>query len=216
MPRLPMDSWQLGSDIGSSQSGDAQTNARLRGSKYLLYVSTIEPRKSHRTVVEAFDHLVRSGQVDDDAVCVFVGRAGWNIDNLLQEIRTNPAIKDRIVILSDISDAELGALYEDARFVVFPSRYEGYGLSLVEAMALGKACISSDTGSLSEVGGDAPLYIPPYDISAWADAIRDFMNDDQLVRSYEQRSRDHYKPVTWDLSADQFYDRLNAAMGVSK
>lgn len=216
MPSLPMDSWQLGSDISSGPGSDTQISARLNESKYLLYVSTIEPRKGHRTIVEAFDYLVRSDQISEEALCVFVGRSGWNIDNLLQEIRTNPAIRDRIVILSDISDAELAALYEAARFVVFPSRYEGYGLSLVEAMAAGKACISSNTGSLSEVGGDVPLYISPHDVQAWAEAIRDFMKDDRLIETYEKRSRDHYSPVTWDLSADQFYTRLNAAMGVSK
>lgn len=216
MPELEMDSWPLGCDIHSGSDAGPLAHPRFATSKYLLYVSTIEPRKSHRTIVDAFDHLIRSGQLDDDALCVFVGRTGWNIDNLLQEIRTNPLLKDRIVILSDVSDEELLALYQGARFVVFPSRYEGYGLSLVEAMGLGKACISSNTGSLREVGGDAPLYIPPHDIKAWGEAIRDFMNDDELLREYEERSTSRYQPITWDRSADLFFEKLNATMAKHK
>ncbi|ASD27356.1 hypothetical protein CD943_10945 [Brevundimonas diminuta] len=216
MPELEMDSWPLGCDILPETAHETSLSPRLTGSKYLLYVSTIEPRKSHRTIVDAFDHLIRSDQLSEDALCVFVGRTGWNIDNLLQEIRTNPSLRDRIITLSDVSDDDLVALYQGARFVVFPSRYEGYGLSLVEAMGLGKACLSSNTGSLREVGGDAPLYIPPHDVAAWSEAIRDFMNNDDIVSEYEERSINRYKPITWDRSADLFYERLNAKMAKQK
>lgn len=216
MPAISMASWPLGSDMHAAKPTEVVISKRLEQKKYLLYVSTIEPRKSHRTIVDAFESLIRKGQIDEDAYCVFVGRVGWNTDNLIQEIRVNPLLRDRIIIMSDVSDDELVSIYKGARFVVFPSRYEGYGLSLVEAMAQGKACISADTGSLVEVGGEAPLYIDPSDIKAWGDAIGRFMRDDDLVEEYERRSATHYRPVTWDESADVFYRLINDTMAAAR
>lgn len=212
MPAIPMRSWPLGSDFSPSSTVLNDNAAGLTPGSYLLYVSTIEPRKNHRTVIDAFEHNVRAGLVDPGTCCVFVGREGWNTDNLLREVRVNPLLKDRILILSGLSDDELVKLYQDARFVVFPSRYEGYGLSLVEAMALGKACISSETGSLKEVGGDAPFYIPPHDVEQWAQVIARFMKDDGLVKRYEKRSRTQHQVVTWDASASLFYDFVHSCM----
>lgn len=208
MPDLPLSDWQLGSDLPSSLEPTPLPKT-LRGRPFLLYVSTIEPRKSHRTIVEAFERAVIDGRVSAEAACVFVGRVGWNSDNLIQEIQNNPSLQDRIILMSGISDDELLELYKHARFVVFPSRYEGYGLSLVEAMALGKACISGDAGSLKEVGRDAPLYIDPIDIPAWSSAISTAFSDDEMVASLSLASRTRYEPVTWDQSAAQFFDRLD-------
>lgn len=209
MPQLRMADWPLGCDIESTSEAPGKLPNVLSDRSFLLYVSTIEPRKSHRTVVDAFEHGVRTGQIEDDAMCVFVGRVGWNVENMVQEVRTNPLLADRVLFLSGLSDNELLELYRKARFVVFPSRYEGYGLSLVEAMALGKACIASDAGSLREVGGEAPLYIDPFQVPRWAEAIVSAFKDDGMISELEQRSLSEYKPVTWDDSADLFYTALN-------
>ena len=216
MPALPLVDWPLGSDIPVSGDEPTALPAKLRDKPFLLYVSTIEPRKSHRTIVEAFDRAVRDELVPDTAMCVFVGRVGWNSENLLEEIHHNPRIKDRVLVLSGISDAELISLYEAARFVVFPSRYEGYGLSLVEGMAMGKACFSGDAGSLREVGGDAPRYIDPIDIPGWTTALAEAFGDDDLIRSLEARSRSQYSPVSWDQSARRFFDLLDAHVGAAR
>ena len=156
------------------------------------------------------------GKLSAEAVCVFVGRVGWNSENLLQEIQNNPNLQDRIILMSGVSDEMLLELYDNARFVVFPSRYEGYGLSLVEAMALGKACICGDAGSLREVGGDAPLYIDPIDIPAWSKAISMAFSDDEMVASLSLASKTLYEPVTWDQSAVQFFDRLDRHIETSE
>lgn len=209
LPALTMADWPLGCDIESSAVAPGRLPGKLVGHRFLLYVSTIEPRKRHRTIIDAFEQGVRTGQIPDDAMCVFVGRIGWNVENMVEEVRTNPLICDRVVFLSGISDNDLIELYRQARFVVFPSAYEGYGLSLVEAMALGKACISGDAGSLREVGGEAPLYIDPFQLPQWADALASAFTDDAMIAALEQNSRSNYAPVTWDKSADLFYGVLN-------
>jgi len=209
LPALPLEAWPLGCDIEETVGENPGFPTALRDKPYLLYVSTIEPRKSHRTIVDAFEHGVMAGTIPDDAMCVFVGRVGWNTENLVQEIRTNPLISDRVVIMSGVSDEDLVELYKRARFVVFPSKYEGYGLSLVEAMSLGKACISGVAGSLREVGGVAPLYIDPIDLRQWADALVSAFTDDAMIADLERRSLTQYEPVTWDDSADLFYGILN-------
>ncbi len=209
LPALQMNDWPLGCDIESAGTTVGRLPNGLKGRRYLLYVSTIEPRKSHRTIIDAFEYGIRAGQIADDAMCVFVGRIGWNVENLVQEIRTNPLLADRVLFLSGVSDNDLLELYKQARFVVFPSRYEGYGLSLVEAMALGKACISGDAGSLREVGGDAPLYIDPIELPEWARAIAAAFEDDKMIADLERKSLSEYVPVTWDESARRFYRALN-------
>lgn len=216
MPGFKLVDWPLGSDFADVAEQVATVPRALSGRRFLLYVSTIEPRKSHRTIVEAFEYGINNGTVPNDAMCVFVGRVGWNCENLIEEIRNNPKLADRVLILSGISDADLNALYAQARFVVFPSRYEGYGLSLVEAMALGKACLSGDAGSLKEVGGDAPLYIDPIDIPEWSRAIAECFVNDEKIAALEARSRSNYQPVTWDDSARRFFALLDAAIGADK
>lgn len=216
MPELKMADWPLGSDIPQSDRTTASVPKALKNRPFLLYVSTIEPRKSHRTIVDAFEYGIRHGLVPDDAMCVFVGRVGWNSENLVQEIKCNPLLADRILMMSGILDEELVELYHHARFVVFPSRYEGYGLSLVEAMALGKACISGDAGSLREVGGDAPEYIDPIDLPRWAQAIAKGFSDDRWIAKLEARSKSRYSPVTWDESARRFFAILNRWMDEAK
>ncbi|KPF83589.1 hypothetical protein IP78_01785 [Brevundimonas sp. AAP58] len=216
MPVFPMDDWPLGCDIVSDDAASGRLPTALKDRRFLLYVSTVEPRKSHRTIIDAFEHGIRTGQISDEAMCVFVGRIGWNVENLVQEIKTNPVLADRVLFLSAVSDKDLLELYKNARFVVFPSRYEGYGLSLVEAMALGKACIAGDAGSLREVGGDAPLYIDPIELPEWSRAIATAFNDDEMVANLERRSRSEYAPVTWDESARRFYRSLERWMETAR
>ena len=121
-------------------------------SRYLLSVSTLEPRKNIKLLIEAFPEIQ---QVDDSLHLVLCGRAGWN----MKEVLGNRHIEnDRICITGFIDDEDLPEIYRHAELFVFPSKYEGFGIPPLEAMAMGCPVISSDAASMPEILGDGAIY----------------------------------------------------------
>ena len=207
---MPSYVFPLGSDLPAvEETSPAEFPEELEGKQFALFVSTIEPRKNHRMLYEAWDRCVRSKTVDParDRL-VFVGRQGWAINDLMREISANSATRETLLILNHVPDTLLRALYERSAFVVFPSLYEGYGLPLVEALSAGKPCISSDTGSLPEVGGDLVIRIDPKDTLGWAAAIARYLRSPSELRDWSNRIRAEFRPVTWDQAAAQFFGSL--------
>ena len=115
---------------------------------YLLTVATLEPRKNLGTLVEAFRLLA-----DTDCALAVVGGAGWGDQPALDR----PGI-DR---LGRVRDAELAWLYRGAAAVVYPSRFEGFGMPITEAMACGAPVVASSHPSLDEASGDAAVRCRP-------------------------------------------------------
>lgn len=204
-------SFPLGCDVPSELDETGSLPPQLDGKRYAIFVSTIEPRKNHRTLYAAWARGIERGVIDPERHrLVFVGRTGWATGDLLQEIDNNPLIQDTIVRLSNVSDADLVELYRGAEFGLFPSFYEGYGLPLAEMLNHGKACISSRSGSLEEVGGEFVQYVDPIDVIAWSDEIARYFNDPDARLSLEKRVADGYRPVTWDDAAPLFFERLKS------
>lgn len=211
LPTPVADHFPLGADLPIQSTQGAELPKLLQDKRYALFVSTIEPRKNQRVLYEAWSYCIRHGMVDRERDrLVFVGRRGWHVDDLMHEIQADPVTEGTIVILSDLSDQELALVYEKAAFGLFPSFYEGYGLPLAEMLSRGKACLSSGSGSLKEVGGDLVTYIDPIDRMQWATAMASFFNDPARVESAEQRVREAYEPVTWDRSASVFFTKLQS------
>lgn len=206
------DHFPLGGDLpATGRDADEPLPAGLQQVRYGVFVSTIEPRKNHRTLYEAWDRCVREGRVDPAVnKLVFVGRQGWNVGDLLTEIAANPATADSIIILSNVSDGVLRRLYQNADFALFPSHYEGYGLPVAEALSYGKPCICSGGGSLPEVGGDMVVYCDPREPAAWAGAIARAFAHPDLLADQSARIREQYRAVTWDDAAQLFFSRLSA------
>jgi len=207
----PSASFPLGCDVPEHLEETTSLPAQLEGKRYAIFVSTIEPRKNHRTLYAAWARGIERGAIDPQQHrLVFVGRVGWATGDLLQEIDNNPLVEDTIIRLANVSDAELIALYRGAEFGLFPSFYEGYGLPLAEMLNHGKACISSRSGSLEEVGGEFVQYVDPIDVIAWSEQIARFFNDPEARLSLEKRVADGYSPVTWDDAAPLFFERLKS------
>ena len=122
--------------------------------KYILCLSTLEPRKNMRLLVEAFSELTKEKKIDTSLV--LAGRKGWLMDDLLSDL--DKEVVDRIHFTGFVDDDLLPYVYRNAQVFVFPSVYEGFGVPPIEAMSMGIPVISSDAASLPEVLEKAAFY----------------------------------------------------------
>lgn len=212
-PQPPTCVITLGDSL-SDQTGEISEQINdLMARPFILFVSTIERRKNHEVLYRAYHLLCKAGQRDLLPIMVFVGMPGWGVGDLLKDIEIDPLTQDLIVQLNHVSDAELNNLYKNALFCVYPSLYEGWGLPVAEALALGKALLVSDQGSLPEVGGDLVAYLPPWNAQAWADGILDLLTSPEKIKAMESRVRQEYKVHRWAETAVKvvsFIEQLTA------
>jgi glycosyltransferase involved in cell wall biosynthesis len=192
----------LGSDLPAS--GSERPPADLVGRRYLLCVATLEPRKNQALVLDVLDRL--RGR-HPDLVVVLVGRHGWGVDDLVARIDGHPARGDAVRWLGSVSDDELATLYRHAFLAVVPSRYEGFGVPVIEALAHGTPTISSDGGALPEAGGDLVEYAGPDDVDRWA-ALVDRHLSDPAHHDAARRRITGYSAPTWRATAAAVTDLL--------
>jgi glycosyltransferase involved in cell wall biosynthesis len=122
---------------------------------YLLAVATWEPRKGLELLIKAFLNMKAEGLVRDYKL-VLVGERGWKYTAIADLVWRN---SDAILSLGFVNDVALAGLYRGAEAFVFPSKYEGFGMPVLEARACGAAVITSDLPELREAGGEAGIYI---------------------------------------------------------
>lgn len=122
--------------------------------EYILSLSTLEPRKNLQLLVKAYEALCKESR--ELPVLVLAGRKGWKMDDLLENV--DPKVVEKLHFTGFIDDEDLPAIYADAKLFVFPSKYEGFGIPPLEAMAAGCPVLSSDAASLPEVLEDAANY----------------------------------------------------------
>jgi glycosyltransferase involved in cell wall biosynthesis len=125
---------------------------------YILYVGIYKPRKNHARLLKAFQLLLKTGA---RSRLVIAGPMGEG-KPILQRLATELGIAEHVVFTGFVNDADLRALYSGARVCVCPSLYEGFGFTVLEAMACGTPLVCSSATSLPEVAGKAALYFDPY------------------------------------------------------
>ncbi len=172
-----------------------------------LMIGTIEPRKNHAFLLDAFEML---WQKDQRLTLYFAGKVGWKCDALIKRIKTHNQYNRRLFMFNDLSDTELEYCYQQARCLVLPACVEGFGLPLVEAMQRGLPAMASDIPVFHEIGGDFIAYFDLEKPEALA----------ALVREYEATGRfpavkqlKDWSGLTWDDSAKQFLTRIVNHLG---
>jgi glycosyltransferase involved in cell wall biosynthesis len=179
----------------------------LEPSRFILFVSTIEPRKGHAMLAKVWRRLLAAGVPQKHRFkLVFVGRRGWKMEGLQRQIDDPAAFGGSLVHLEGIGDDELAALYAAAAFCVYPSVYEGFGLPIVEAFSHGKAVIASTGGGLPETVGKLSPCLDPGDEEAWLTALERWIEDPEARAPYEASIRDSISWPTWDAAAAQFFE----------
>lgn len=136
-----------------------------------LMVSTIEPRKNHAYLLDAFELLWAQGSTA--RLCI-IGKIGWKCEALVERIKRHPQWGKRLFMFNRVNDKSLEYAYANARALVFPSHVEGFGLPLVEAMQRGLPAMASDIPVFREVGGDFMVYFDLAEPQSLADQVAQF------------------------------------------
>ncbi|BCM19006.1 glycosyltransferase family 4 protein [Mesorhizobium sp. J8] len=179
----------LGCDSARKSKADGRLPDGLEADRYILFVSTIEPRKNHSLLMDVWRRLVLDGTAAHSGMkLVFVGRSGWMVDEVLAKLHSHPDYRKSLVHLDNVDDATLSLLYRNSAFCVYPSLYEGYGLPPVEALAYGKALIASTGGAIAEVVGSSGLCLDPLDIEGWESAMREWITSPAARAPYEAKA----------------------------
>ncbi|KAF1018165.1 MAG: hypothetical protein E5299_00036 [Burkholderia gladioli] len=158
---LPIRNFPLGCDIGGRVRGRARTTARKTrarsDSPLIIMVGTIEPRKGHTLVIEAFE--TRWREMDDPARLVIVGRLGWGMDTFAERFSWRCAASGgKLSWIDDADDDQLSKIYRQADGLVFASEAEGYGLPIVEAAHYGIPLLLRDLPIFREIAGEHASY----------------------------------------------------------
>jgi glycosyltransferase involved in cell wall biosynthesis len=167
---------------------------------FILFVSTIEPRKSIIGMIEAFDRLKRPQKIEHDLV--LVGQKGWLDEPIFERIARSP-YRDNIYHLDYLPDDIVAEFYRKADVFVYPSHYEGFGLPVLEAMTLGAPVVCSNSSSLPEVAGDAAILIDAGDEMAIADGMMQVIGDRTLRQALIQRGTDRAIQFSWRHTAEK-------------
>jgi glycosyltransferase involved in cell wall biosynthesis len=142
--------------------------------QYALFLGAIEPKKNLKRLIEAF--LIANPGIP----LLLAGPKGWLNKEDLELIQTVSAQQSMVRQLGYLPRRHVTALLKCARFFVFPSIYEGFGLPVLEAMQLGVPVLTSNTSSLPEVAGDAAVLVDPLDLNQMTKGIRALANDSDL------------------------------------
>jgi alpha-1,3-rhamnosyl/mannosyltransferase len=164
--------------------------------RFVLAAGTLEPRKNLPRLIEAHARLAYPPPL------LVAGPEGWEMERALG------AGADRVRLLGFVSDEELAALYRLCTVFAYPSLYEGFGLPVAEAMRCGAACLTSNTSSLPEVGGDAVVYCDPLDVGSIADGLGRLLGDGELRADLGRRARERALGFTWERTARETLELL--------
>ena len=147
----------------------------LTAGHYILYVSRLEhPGKNHLRLMQAYEQLPR--ELTDTHALVLVG-SPWKDAEVLEQYAAKSPLRDRIIFTGFVPEELLPEAYRSASLYIFPSCYEGFGLSLVEAMHYGVPCCCSDNSSLGEIGRGAAQIFSPDSVEEIRDAMQTVLED---------------------------------------
>jgi glycosyltransferase involved in cell wall biosynthesis len=169
---------------------------------YILMVGTLEPRKNHARLIEAFTTLVQQERLPHHLV--LVGAHGWKEGPLAELVQKNP-LKDRLHFLGYVPASDLPGLYRAAAAFAFPSIYEGFGLPVLEAMACGTPCLISTDPALLELAGLTAVATDPFSTQAIAAGLYRLLTDTELVSDLRQRGLKRAAGFTWERCAAETY-----------
>ena len=180
--------------------------------RFVLSVGTIEPRKNHATLVEAYASI---RDRHPDVGLVIAGGRGWLYERFFERVR-GLGLDGQVVFAGHVPDEDMPALFNAAEVFAFPSEFEGFGLPPLEAMACGIPVVCSDAASLPEVVGDAGMLVSPRDVRGWVQAIDRLLGDPTLRAGFGARGLTRARHFSWDAAADRTLEVYRSVLASSR
>ena len=196
----------LGADFKPQTSVTSEVRPEVKKigamGKYLLMVGTIEPRKNHQLVLDAFD----KGLDDLGINIIFAGRIGWIKQEFLDRMYNHKQYGKRIFHIDKASNADIDYLYKNAFVVAFPTHMEGFGLPLVEALERQTPVVATNIDVLKEIGKNYCEYFEDDNVDDFIKCVRKLMKQS----NYEGKKKllKNYQVFTWDESAKIMMDAI--------
>lgn len=172
---------------------------------YVLTIGRVERKKNIAMLVEAFTQFKKN--TGSTSRLKIAGLFGFGAEEVLRSREASP-FKDEIELLGFVPDNQLPDLLARANAYAFPSRYEGFGIPALEAMASGVPVIASDIPALRETAGDAALFASPHDADAWAACLAQVEQDASLRSDLVQKGREQVRRFSWDQAAKKTWALL--------
>ncbi|EXI74715.1 MAG TPA: glycosyltransferase family 1 protein [Candidatus Accumulibacter phosphatis] len=163
---------------------------------YFVMLGTIEPRKNHWLILHVWRQLIERMGAAAPRLLV-VGQHGWECENVVDMLERCEVLRGFVFERPGCSDAELATCLQHAQALLFPSFAEGYGMPLVEALALGLPVIASDLPAFREIGATVPEYVDPLDGRRWADLIVDYASPESPCRRAQLQRLESFVAPTW-------------------
>lgn len=201
--RVPIDVVHsaIGVEVGPPDPA-ATTRLRQRlglgDAPYLLWVSTIEPRKNGERLIRAFERAFVHER--NSPHLVFAGQRGWLSDAVYAAAANSP-LTGHIHFTGRLANDEISALYHGALAFVFPSLYEGFGLPVLEAMQAGVPVLTSNVSSMPEIVAEAGLLVDPTEVGAIAAGMRRLYDDQDLRTHLRAAGRERAARFSWEATA---------------
>ncbi|MHB8843717.1 MAG: glycosyltransferase family 4 protein [Nitrospirota bacterium] len=188
----------------------APSAVRPLAEPYFVMLGTIEPRKNHALLLQAWRAMItRMGE--QSPRLVVIGQRGWECENVVDLLERCEPLRGIVTELPACSDADLATYLHHAQALLFPSFAEGYGMPLVEALSLGVPVIASDLPAFREIAGDVPDYLDPLDGAGWMERIEAFADPASTVRAEQLKRLSVFSAPTWTShfrSVEEFLGQL--------
>jgi len=165
---------------------------------FFLYLGNIEPRKNLITLIRAFEKFSSKNR---ETKLILAGGQTWLSEPVIKEIE-NLKLTNKVLLPGYVDETELPLWYASALAFLYPSKYEGFGLPVVEAMAAGTPVATSKVSSLPEVAGEAAILLPPDDTDAWAEAMVQLSESSEKRAELKNLGAERAKLFSWKKCAE--------------
>ncbi|MBV9570241.1 MAG: glycosyltransferase [Alphaproteobacteria bacterium] len=199
--------------LDSSEDEEFDTDAYLEAhdlqkEKYVLCVATIEARKNHVAAFSVWLRLIKKHGVRNVPKLVCVGKDGWLNDSVYHVLRASEILSHHVVILQNVPDPALAALYKNSLCTLYPSFYEGWGLPVTEALCYGKIPVVARVSSLPEAGGEFAEYFDIGSENELLAKLERLIFDAKYRTEREEKIAGAFRPRTWRDISNQIVEQL--------
>lgn len=184
-------------------------NKWSEGKPYFLFVSSLHPRKNLKNLLLAFDEFRKSTGTDEKLL--IVGATMW-LNSEMETTLNNMQFKDEVIFTGRVDDQTLAQLVSSALALTYVSKFEGFGIPIVEAFRSETAVITSNVTSMPEVAGDAALLVDPESVESITQSLKRLSTDEELRKVLIEKGKIQQQKFSWQNSADALWRSIERSM----